>query len=122
MLNNKRQGGDTMQSITIKIRFFPKQSHDLKILSRKYIQVINSLTERAEKEGSFPKITSKDVESILPSAVLNQAIRDAKSVFRKAKKEKKRPILKKPVYYLDNQNYSIGESSIYFPHHSEWQS
>jgi putative transposase len=104
-----------MQSITIKIRFFPKQPLELKILSKTYIQVVNSLTERAEKEGSFPKITTKDVETRLPSAVLNQAIRDAKSVFRKTKKEKKRPILKKPTYYINNQNYSIGESTIAFP-------
>jgi putative transposase len=115
MLNNKKQGGEKMQSITLKIRFFPKQSYGLKTLSKEYIRVINLLTESAEKEGSFPKITTKNIDSRLPSAVLNQAIRDAKSVFRKAKREKKRPILKKPTYYINNQNYSIGETTIAFP-------
>ncbi|ASA20138.1 RNA-guided endonuclease InsQ/TnpB family protein [Paenibacillus donghaensis] len=104
-----------MQSVTIKIRFFPSNSIELKLLSREYIRAINSLTEQAEKEGSFPKLTTKDVEAKLPSAVLNQAIRDAKSVFKKTKKEMKRPILKKPTYYINNQNYSIGHSSIAFP-------
>lgn len=115
MLNSKRQGGDTMQTITIKIRFFPDKPIELKELSKEYIRVINSLTEQAEVVGSFPKVTTKDVVANLPSAVLNQAIRDAKSIFKKAKKEKKRPILKKPTYYVNNQNYSIDESSIAFP-------
>lgn len=104
-----------MQSITIKIRFYPNNSTELKILSQRYIQVINILVEKAEKEGSFPKTTSKNVEIALPSAVLNQAIRDAKSVYRKSRKDKNRPILKKPAYYVNNQNYSIGEASIAFP-------
>jgi putative transposase len=104
-----------MQSITIKIRFFPSQADVLRRLSNEYIRTVNGLTEQAEEIGAFPKVTTKDIEVNLPSAVLNQAIRDAKSVFRKAKANKKRPILKKPVYFINNQNYSIGESSIAFP-------
>ncbi|MEK3682358.1 RNA-guided endonuclease InsQ/TnpB family protein [Paenibacillus sp. FSL R10-2736] len=104
-----------MQSVTIKIRFFPSNSIELKSLSREYIRVINLLTEQAEQEISFPKLTTKHVEAKLPSAVLNQAIRDAKSIFKKVRKDRKRPILKKPTYYINNQNYSIGDSSIAFP-------
>lgn len=104
-----------MQSITIKLRFFPSNSIELKSLSKEYIRVINLLTEQAEQEASFPKLTTKHVEAKLPSAVLNQAIRDAKSIFKKIKKDRKRPILKKPTYYINNQNYSISDSSIAFP-------
>lgn len=99
----------------MKIRFFPAPSRPLKILGREYIRVVNQLTEQAELEGSFPKITTKNVAAELPSAVLNQAIRDAKSVYKKCKKEKKRPILKKPVYFINNQNYCVGVDSIAFP-------
>ncbi|MEK3900630.1 transposase [Paenibacillus sp. FSL R7-0179] len=104
-----------MQSVTIKIRFFPNSSIELKSLSKEYIRVINLLTEQAEQEGAFPKLTTKHVEAALPSAVINQAIRDAKSIFKKVKKDRKRPILKKPTYYINNQNYSIRDSSIAFP-------
>ncbi|UOF92265.1 hypothetical protein LSG31_08930 [Fodinisporobacter ferrooxydans] len=104
-----------MQAITIKIRINPTDSALLKQLALEYIQVVNRLTEEAEQNGAFPKVTTKDVTSNLPSAVLNQAIRDAKSVYRKGKKLGKRPILKKPVYYVNNQNYTIGDSTISFP-------
>lgn len=104
-----------MQSVTIKIRFFPNNPTELKSLSREYIRVINLLTEQAVREEAFPKLTTKHVEADLPSAVLNQAIRDAKSIFKKVRKGRERPILKKPTYYINNQNYSIKASSIAFP-------
>jgi putative transposase len=112
---NQKQGGETVQTLTIQIRFFPDSPKLLRQLSREYIHTVNALTERAEKEGSFPKVTTKDVDAHLPSAVLNQAIRDAKSVSKKMKKTGKRPILKKPVYFVNNQNYTIGEQMIAFP-------
>jgi putative transposase len=115
MWKNKKQGGETVQALTMKIRFFPDNPELLRQLSREYIHTVNALTEQAEKEGSFPKVTTKDVDAHLPSAVLNQAIRDAKSVSKKMKKEGKRPILKKPVYFVNNQNYTIGEQMIAFP-------
>ncbi|MDT2247543.1 hypothetical protein P7H16_12300 [Paenibacillus larvae] len=61
-------------------------------------------------------MTTKDVETlILPSAVCNQAIRDAKSVFSKIKKLGVRPILKKSVYFVNNQNYTVSENTVAFP-------
>lgn len=104
-----------IQPITVKIRFFPKDISGLKELSKEYIRTVNTLTERAEIEGSFPKVTTKNIEAALPSAVLNQVIRDAKSVFRITKKRKKRPVLKKPTYCINNQNYSLDQSSLAFP-------
>jgi putative transposase len=99
----------------LKLRIFLRSPNILRKLSKEYIQVVNQLTEQAEQKGFFPKVTTKQVESSLPSAVLNQAIRDARSVYRKAKQQGKRPILKQPVYFLNNQNYSIGEDMISFP-------
>jgi putative transposase len=114
-LKNRKKGGETMQLLTVKIRIFPAQPEPLRQLSREYIRIVNDLTEQAEKHGSFPKVTTKDVEAHLPSAVLNQAIRDAKSVAKKMKGEGKRPILKKPVYYINNQNYAIQDHTVAFP-------
>jgi putative transposase len=55
------------------------------------------------------KLTSKDIKANLPSAVKNQAIQDARSVYRKYKKTDKLPILKKPVCIWNNQNYKIND-------------
>lgn len=104
-----------MQTLTIKIRIFPKQQDLLKQLALEYIRVVNHLAAVSEQIGNFPKITTKDVEADLPSAVLNQAIRDAKSIYRKAKKLGRRPILKKPVYFVNNQNYTVSDTSVAFP-------
>lgn len=104
-----------MQAVTVKIRIFPDRPDVLRQLGKEYIRVVNQLTEQAEQVDAFPKTTSKNVETILPSAVCNQAIRDAKGISRKIKKPGTRPILKKPVYFINNQNYSISENTVAFP-------
>lgn len=104
-----------MQTLTIQIRLFPSNPSVLVNMGNEYIRTVNELTEQAEASGTFPNLTSKTVNANLPSAVKNQAIRDAKSIFQKSKKEKKRPILKKRVYYVNNQNYGIGDNSVSFP-------
>jgi len=104
-----------LQSLTIKIRFFPTNPIILKQLSQEYIKIVNQLTKQAVDNDSFPKITTKNIQTSLPSAICNQAIRDAKSVFNKYRKTKKLSVLKKPVYYINNQNYTILDNAIAFP-------
>ncbi len=104
-----------MQALTVKVRISPDHPNVLRQLGTEYVRVVNQLSKQAEQLGVFPKVTTKDVESDLPSAVCNQAIRDAKSVYRKSKKLGTRPILKKPVYFINNQNYSISENTVAFP-------
>ena len=97
----------------------------------KYIACVNSLVSLHLSGTSIQKFSSKDVVAELPSAVKNQAIRDAKSVLRRyAKKqwkvERKRawfaeqgktpkhpirdakvPVLCRPVLLVNNQNFKI---------------
>ena len=97
----------------------------------KYIACVNSLVALHLSGVSIQKFSSKDVDAKLPSAVKNQAIRDAKSVLRRyAKKqwkvERKRawftaqgktpkhpirdakvPVLRRPVLLVNNQNFKI---------------
>ena len=102
-----------------------------------YIETVNSLVSDAVSGHSIAKLTTADVNANLPSALLNQCIRDAKSVVKKhykychkavlknrsfAKcgsairtKAPKLPILKKPCCYINNQNYKIKENHIEFP-------
>lgn len=102
-----------------------------------YIETVNSLVSNAVSGHSIAKLTTADVSANLPSALLNQCIRDAKSIVKKHYKYchkaviKNRslaergsdirvkapnlPILRKPCCYINNQNYKIKGSHIEFP-------
>ncbi len=130
ILQNKRKGGDDIQ-ITVKIKLQPtkEQSKQLRITTAEYIGLVNQVVSDYVAADQSLKYTSKDVATNLPSAVKNQAIRDAKSVFVKYKKavrvnaglkpedqkEVKVPFLKKPVAIWNNQNYSLKDNILSFP-------
>ncbi|MBM7634215.1 RNA-guided endonuclease InsQ/TnpB family protein [Geomicrobium sediminis] len=107
------------QALTIKIRLKPNPSQNdlLKRSSTLYIATINRLVSEMVESKAITKKTSKHVDVELNSAVKNQAIRDAKSVFQKAKKMKFSviSILKKPVITFNNQNFSTTQEGISFP-------
>ena len=120
MLNNKKQGGEKMsQTITVEIKLLPtkEQASILQNMSKTYISTINTLVSEMVAEKKSTKKSSKDIHVSLPSAVKNQAIKDAKSVFKKAKKNKYKniPVLKKPVCIWNNQNYSFNSTHISMP-------
>jgi hypothetical protein len=108
------------QTITVKVKLLPtkEQIRLLEQSSHEYIKVINTLvSEMAEAKKSTKKST-KDIEANIPSAVKNQAIKDAKSVFStkvKKRKYKMIPILKRPVCVWNNQNYSFDFTHISIP-------
>lgn len=117
--------------ITIKIKLEPtkEQIRLLQAIMKEYIRVVNQIVDDFVEADAILKYTSKTVVAELSSAVKNQAIQDAKSVFKKYKKniranaklkpeeqkEVKVPILKKPVAIWNNQNYSLKENSLSFP-------
>jgi transposase, IS605 OrfB family, central region len=101
-----------------------------------YIDTVNSLVSDATNGVSISKYTTADVKANLPSALINQCIRDAKSIVRKYNKayrdaERKNtklakqgkaikivatlPVLKKSCCYINNQNYKINDTNIEFP-------
>lgn len=130
MLKNKKQGDENLE-ITVKFRIFPsnEQSELMESVSLEYIATVNSIVSNMVLAESSLKLSSKDITSILPSAVKNQAIRDAKSIYVKYKKsvrinskkpeDKQKiitiPILKKPVCIWNNQNYSFKDELLSFP-------
>lgn len=117
--------------ITVQVKLLP--SNELTILiettTKEYISTVNNIVKSYVSEGKTVKYTSKNIIAELPSALKNQAIQDAKSVFTKyikavkfntkktpdKQKEVKLPILKKPMSVWNNQNYSIEENFISFP-------
>ena len=116
---------------SLKLELNSSDEYLLRAEMEKYIACVNSLVALHLSGVSFQKFSSKDVVAELPSAVKNQAIRDAKSVLRRyAKKqrkvERKRawfeeqgktpkypirdakvPVLRKPVLLVNNQNFKI---------------
>jgi len=89
----------------------------------------NNVVDGYTSTDSTIKYTSRSVIADLPSALKNQAIQDAKSIFKKytknlkantkkppdKQKEIKVPVLKKPVAIWNNQNYAIKFGYISFP-------
>lgn len=107
------------QTITVQVKLLPtkEQASILSEMSQSYISTINTLVSEMVAEKKSTKKSSKHISVALPSAVKNQAIIDAKSVFKKAKKNKYKviPVLKKPVCIWNNQNYSFDFTHISIP-------
>lgn len=107
------------QTITVNIKLLPtkEQAEILEEMSTSYITTINELVAEMVHAEQLLKKTSKDVFVSLPSAVKNQLIQDAKSVFKKAKKTnfQRVPTLKKPLCVWNNQNYSFDFTHISLP-------
>ena len=102
-----------------------------------YISIVNDLVSDAMNGHSIERLTSADVDAILPSALIHPCIRDAKSVVKKHYKAchkavlknrslikrgstiraaaPKVPVLKRPCCYINNQNFKIHDSDIEFP-------
>lgn len=136
LLNNilrikKHQKGSDNVKITTQVKLLPTSEQILLLNStmQEYINTTNNVVNNYVVSDNAVKHTSKSVLANLPSALKNQAIQDAKSIFKKytknmkanAKKETdkqkeiKVPILKKPIAVWNNQNYAIKFSYITFP-------
>lgn len=108
------------QTITVNVKLLPSKHliAPLGAMMNEYITVINRLVTEMATEQKVTKKTTKDVLADLPSAVKNQAIRDAKSVFTtKVKKSRYEviPTLRKPICIWNNQNYSFDFTHIHLP-------
>ncbi|MGV3129567.1 RNA-guided endonuclease InsQ/TnpB family protein [Staphylococcus simulans] len=107
------------QAMTVKIKLEPnkKQLELIQQSSRLYIDTVNTLVAEMVEVQTQSKKTTKHIHVPLNSSVKNQAIRDAKSVFKRAKKTQyqKIPVLKRPIIVWNNQNYTINHTSISVP-------
>ncbi len=117
--------------ITTQIKLLPTKEQIILINNtmQEYVKTANNIVNDYVIGGIVLKPTSKTINANLPSALKNQAIQDAKSIFKKytkdlkanakkeidKQKEIKVPILKKPVSIWNNQNYDIRSGHISFP-------
>lgn len=126
-------------SETVKLYPTKYQLELIKATMSEYITTVNSLVSDAVTGHSIAKTTTADITANLPSALINQCIRDARSVvnkyyrechktvlknrkFAKSKKKSvkfitapKLSVLRKPCFYVNNQNFKITGSNIEFP-------
>ncbi|SDJ39686.1 hypothetical protein SAMN05421804_11814, partial [Proteiniclasticum ruminis] len=95
--------------ITVKAKLLPtsEQREHLKTATVEYIRLINTIVSECIEADERIKHTSGTVLATLPSALKNQAIQDAKSVYKKFRKTKIRSVLKKPVCIWNNQNWTL---------------
>lgn len=123
-------------SETVKLYMFKTEYTLVKATMDSYISTVNSIVSDAVNGVSIAKLTTKNVNADLPSALVNQCIRDAKSIVKKynkacrdvdcknAKLAKQGkdikavatlPVLKKPCCYINNQNFKVNGDNIEFP-------
>lgn len=103
--------------LTAQIKLLPTEEQEefLQSTMKEYISCINDLVDYFLGQGKVPKMSTKDFQAVLPSALKCQALVDAKSVHKKSRKTKRQHVLKKKVAVWNNQNYRIGENKILFP-------
>ena len=110
--------------LTETVKLYPNkyQTELIKATMSEYISTVNKLVFDAINGRAITKITTADVNAILPSALCNQCIRDAKSIIRKYNKALRNsntkvrlPVLKKMCCYINNQNFRISDDCIRFP-------
>ena len=100
-----------MKTVQIKLKPTKTQDMELKRLSLEYIRQANALVKQAVSEEKFPRVSSKHIESDIPSVLKNELIRYAKSKHKQFGK----CIFKKPMLSYNNQNFSVDATAIRFP-------
>ena len=104
-------------NLTVQIKLLPSKEQEqwLTTAATEYISLVNDIVGYALGQGMVPKFSSGDVAAPLPAAVKNQAIRDARSIYRKCCKTHIQHTLRKPIILWNNQNYRISEGFISVP-------
>ena len=100
-----------MKTVQIKLKPTKTQALELKRLSMEYILQANALVQQAIREEKFPRVTSKHIESNIPSVMKSELIRYAQSKHKQFGK----CTFKKPMLSYNNQNFSVDVAAIRFP-------
>lgn len=97
---------------TVQVRLYPTpaQAAIFQAHCQEYISTINVLVaalDSAVLPDGGKGASTKDFTAALPSAVKNQALRDARSVWKRALTLGVLPVLRKPICQWNNQNWRI---------------
>ncbi len=105
---------------TVPVRLYPtpEQAALLRTHCKEYISTINVLVAALDSDV-LPEggkgVSTKDFTAALPSAVKNQALRDARSVWKRAGALGVLPMLRKPFCQWNNQNWRVASDMLLLP-------
>ncbi|HUY77107.1 MAG TPA: transposase [Ktedonobacterales bacterium] len=105
------------QTTTRLVRLYPtpEQAALLRAHCQDYIAAINVLTQAIDAGVLPEQASTKDFTAALPSAVKNQALRDARSVAKPARALGRLPRLRKPICHWNNQNWRLEGDHLALP-------
>jgi hypothetical protein len=100
---------------TVPVRLYPTpdQGALLHAHCQEYIGTVNVLVQALDSDvlpAGGKDASTKDFTAALPSAVKNQALRDARSVWKRSFALGVIPVLRKPTCQWNNQNWRIESS------------
>jgi IS605 OrfB family transposase len=106
-----------LPTTTVQIRLYPtpEQARLLMAHCQEYIQTVNALVLALDADMLSDGFSTKDFVAGLPSAVKNQALRDARSVFKRSLELGTLPVLKKPISQWNNQNWCMTACTLTLP-------
>lgn len=106
-----------MSKTTLQIRLYPTPEQGRLLMAHclDYISTVNVLVAAFDSGVLEEKVSTKDFRACLPSAVKNQALRDAHAVFKRSFELGCIPVLKKPICQWNNQNWRIETDMLVLP-------
>jgi putative transposase len=110
----------TAPQTTVAVRLYPtlEQAALLRAHTQEYIATVNVLVQALDSDvlpGGGTETTTADFTAALPSAVKNQALRDARAVWRRSFDLGIVPVLRRPLCQWNNQNWRIDEGKLLLP-------
>ncbi|TMD67362.1 MAG: IS200/IS605 family element transposase accessory protein TnpB [Chloroflexi bacterium] len=104
---------------TLQVRLYPTREQGCMLIAhcQEYIRTVNVLASALDADliPHDDTFSTKDFVTALPSCVKNQALRDARSVFKRSLELDVLPVLKKPICQWNNQNWSLGQGILTVP-------
>src|SRR5438445_13271924 len=97
---------------TLQVRLYPTAEQGKLLMAHclEYISTVNVLGQACDASMVDDKFSTKDFTAQLPSAVKNQALRDARSVELGVI-----PVLRKPICQWNNQNWHLEAGLLTLP-------
>jgi IS605 OrfB family transposase len=115
MSRKKKQTDSLTTTVQIRLHPTPEQSRLLTAHAQEYISTVNTLVSALDADMLPEGFSTKDFTVSLPSAVKNQVLRDARSVFKRSLELGILPVLKKPICQWNNQNWLLTSDTLTLP-------
>lgn len=102
-------------TVPVRLSPTPEQAAILRAHGQEYIGTVNVLVLALDSDVLPEDASTKDFTAALPSAVKNQALRDARSVWKRSFELGISPVLRKPICQWNNQNWRIEGDTLVVP-------